>query len=332
MGINFDDKIKAMAKNEQAVMPKDFSARIDDLADSLSGRKQAKRPRVRAARIAALLAAICLLTGGTVLARANGWITFDWNGAPGELVIGEDFAEEEAPEASGTDYSHLVETLGENEMYRVTGTSGAESAALQMEVTPEQMKNLLADSVIPYEMPQSVPSDYHFDRGWVHFGLSPELVSPETEPSYTKQLEDGRIFEVFALPDGYERCIGYIFMAYANADGDELQFTAVPLRKGANTSFAAKETGIIEKTEITGCSKAVYLHDDAGELWNDMVCAQKEISETPYLDIYDLDYANTAKGKNGIPFEQKYYDAVLYSVTGKDIGKETLTGILNGLE
>ena len=63
-----------------------------------------------------------------------------------------------------------------------------------------------------------------------------------------------------------------------------------------------------------------------------MVCAQKEIPETPYLDIYDLDYENTAKGKNGIPFEQKYYDAVLYSVTGRDIGEETLTDILDGLK
>lgn len=333
MEINFDDTIKEMAKKERAVMPKDFRIRIDGLADSLPGRqKRAKRPRMRAARIAALTAAICLLTGGTVLARANGWITFDWNGAPGELVIEEDFAKEEVSEASGADYSRLVETLGENEMFRVTNASGAESTALQRQVTPEQLEKLLTGSVIPYEMPQEVPEGYRFDRGWIHFGLSPDLVGPETKPAYTERLEDGRLFEVFSLPNGYEQYINYIFMAYRNEAGSELQFTAQPLEKGAVVSFAARETGKIKETELPGYSKAVYLHDGFGETWNDMVCAQKEIPETPYLDIYDLDYENTAKGKNGIPFEQKYYDAVLYSVTGRDIGEETLTDILDGLK
>lgn len=334
MEINFDDTIKAMAKKERAVMPKDFRIRINDLADSLPRwQKRAKSPRMRAARIAALTTAICLLTGGTVLAQTNGWLTFNWNGLPGELTIEEiSDAGASAPEAGRTDYSRLEETLGKNEMFRVTNTFGAESTLLQMEVTPEQLEKLLTDSVIPYEMPQEVPEGYRFDRGWIYFGLSPDLVSPETKPAYTERLEDGRLFEVFSLPNGYEQYINYIFVAYRNEAGSELQFIAQPLEKGAIVSFAARETGEIEETELPGYSKAVYLHDGFGETWNDMVCAQKEIPETPYLDIYDLDYENTAKGKSGIPFEQKYYDAVLYSVTGRDIGEETLTDILDGLK
>lgn len=336
--MNFDDRIKEMAQSEPACVPDGFGRRMDRLADSLGGKKERRRPRLRGAQVAAIAVAVCLLAGGTVFAQANGWVTFGWDGeTPGEISM------EEAPADANTsvqemrdeaDYSGLLAGLAQNETYRVVESNGdAQSSGHEMTITsPEQLEGVLEGSVIPYGTPRTLPEGYSFNRGWIYFGLSPELIDPDTGPSRTEQLEDGRVFEVYALPDGYERYIEYVFMEYVDADGNELQFVAAPHTKDSSMSFGASQMGKLEQVEIPGYSKALYINDESGALGHShLLYAQKEMDNTPYMDIFDLDYANTPTGQRDKPFEPDYYDAVIYSLSGTDVSKDQMVDIMGGL-
>lgn len=336
--MNFDDRIKAIAKNEAAHVPDGFAERMDSLADNLATQSAKNRPRLRPMQVAAIIAAVCVLAGGTVYAGVTKWLSFNWDGteepsAIMEEVPGEDWV---VLTTEFEDYSAYVADLAPNEVYRVTDTAASTSESSGSNSTylysQDEMEHILANAVTPFELP-AIPEGYRFKEARIDFGLSPDFIDPNTAPTRTQQLADGKVLEIFSLPDGYQRYVDNYTISYIDENGIELVFTAMLSQKSSHSSFGASQLGTAEKLEIPGFSKVLFIDDadDEQEHFQSLYTA-KDIDELAVMTVFELNYQNTSYAEHNAPFEPIIMNKIHYAVHGTGVSKQLLVDLMESLQ
>lgn len=331
---DFDKKIKYMARQEKVEVPPGFDERMDRLIEqsrSEAMKVKSRRRFYRFSTMAAVLAGSLVVALG-VYAAVN-WASYDWDGnkIPTEPVIMDEGVEETSFTFSFPDKESYDERLPDDfnpeaEIARIKSPgSGFWSIIEPLRIRSEaELRERLVKAKQRFRIPEWLPGGYQFKEAALHFYLSEEYISHNTDPTRTKELENGEIVEIFAMPPEYQQHISEVYISYQNDHGELLSYGADLL--SGSLSFSATDQVRTSVPEIDGYDKVLYMDDVPGDSDNqNRLYLKQDIAAVPFFFESDFD------GQDSL-FQPMSYNAITYSIESNILEEDDLIRIAKELK
>jgi hypothetical protein len=111
------------------------------------------------------------------------------------------------------------------------------------------------------KMPSYIPEGYSFKEGSIQLYLDKNSLKSELVSSETK---DGILYEIYKLPNGFEKNISYLSLDYVDENGNYLNYDVMLEHKlDENTFFAhgAIDSAVVKKIDVSGFNEGIIIHD-----------------------------------------------------------------------
>ena len=185
----------------------------------------------------------------------------------------------------------------------------------------------------PLPLPAYVPEGYVFIWGKVEFYLDVESLKSELVSS---EVKDGKLYEVYKLPEGYDKKIEWVRLEYVGPGGSKLTCEShLGYALDENTSFShgAPESAAADKIEISGFDEAILIHDaEKANFYLNIAVLYKEIPEVNA--VFSL--ASALHPSENIPYfsEEAYvhnFSAILSTIEAESLSGEEVIKIAESL-
>ena len=262
----------------------------DVTKDVMKQIRPATRGRVVLKRVVIAAAILCVCFTFLAAVKIIPWQTFNLFGekvGESELIAATPVPQQCEDPWTDEDEQFLDEVkLGETRAITVAnGGSGRTGRAETDDFAT--IESYVSNSDTPMMLPSYVPEGYVFTKGTVEFYLDMESLQSELIAS---EEMDGKRYEVYQLPDEYDKKIEWLTLYYTGEDGDELRYEVhlmEAIDDGCSYEHGAPESAVVKRLNIEGFDTGILIHDaeKANEKLN-IAVVYKEVA--PFNVLFSL--------------------------------------------
>lgn len=173
----------------------------------------------------------------------------------------------------------------------------------------------------PMVLPSFIPEGYAFRMGWIQFYLDEESLNADVILSEEK---DGKRYEVYQLPAGYERNIEWITLCFDGQNGEELKYDVHIMGALDEGSFShhSPESAVVKSIEIAGFDTGIMVHDaDKTNGFKNTAIVYREVPSVSYWHIF-------ADSKLEDSFE---YSGIICGIVAENLDEEVVMEMLESI-
>ena len=190
------------------------------------------------------------------------------------------------------------------------------------------------NSNISFLFPQYMPEGYYFVDGRTSLFIGEESLNAELTYSETK---DGKLYEIYLMPEGYEKNISSFSLNYSNNKGSRLTYTAIVmereyLEESFDINLTEKQTA--KSISIVGFEKCLIINDNSENAYakNRAYLYNKAESVKAVSDFpYRMHPETLPEGIDTKENQYYTYSAVLYNISAQKLSEEEVIKIAESL-
>lgn len=333
MNKNDDKIIHEMYKNIE-------TPEYDVTKDVLKRIKNVPRKNIALRRVLIIAAVLCLVAAALGAVELIGWQSFNLFGKrvenenitastpiPPNMQNADPFTEQDNLFVSDSQ-------LGESRLVVLEGGSGGTSGIGSYDSGDlNAIAAYVNNASSPLLLPSYIPDGYVFTKGKVELYLDVKSLDSELVSS---EVKDGKIYEIYKLPEGYDKKIRAVTLNYLGENGEKLRYQIMlsyALNENTAFSHGAPESAEAEQIKILGFDEAIMIHDgEKSNFYLNIAVLYKEIPEINA--VFSLVFALHPSENMPHFSEEAYietYSAFIVSIKTESLSVEELIKIAESI-